>query len=163
VYGYNNSTLSNGNGVFGYGRIGVYGKPLSGTAGVGVQGESSTTAGSVGVQGFTSAAGTFAVRGSTGFTGSGTALYADASTGGTALTCVGTATFSGTVTFDSSSPASHAARITSTHTATAPLVIPSVSSFPAPVVGGIVAHSAFGICVSDGANWYGASALTLRG
>ena len=53
-------------------------------------------------------------------------------------------------------------RLTLTASGT-PLVLPSISSFPAAVVGGVVAHASFGLCVSDGVNWYGASALTIRG
>ncbi len=160
--------------------VGVYGASSSSTAasgGAGVRGDN-TNAGGVGVvgnavwrglAGYASASGGASVY---GFTNSIAGTYAGHfvhTAGGTALRVegatqhVGTTTFSGAVTFDASSAATHAARMTSTHTATAPLVLPSVSSFPAPVVGGIVAHSAFGLCVSDGANWYGASALTLRG
>jgi hypothetical protein len=95
VYGYNSNSASNGIGVFGYGKPGVLGKPISGTAGAGVQGEASSTSGSAGVLGFTGGASTYGVRGSTGFSSAGVAVHADGSSGGTALQVVGTSTFSG--------------------------------------------------------------------
>lgn len=138
------STSATGRGVLGVGAIGVEGR--GNTGGVGVSGTAAGS-GSIGIQGRSDGNASYGGYFSTGGTGaaaSNTALYATATGNQTALRVAGRAQFDDRVTFT---------------TAGVPLVLPVVSAKPAAVFGGVALHSSYGLIVSDGTNWYAASAL----
>lgn len=134
LYGENLST-SGGAGVFGWGFYGIRGQANGN--GAGVRGDSGTVAGSSGIHGVTNVFGDV-TYGVTAEGGAGSSI---------ALRVLGPATTNG--------------RFTSTHTATAPLVLPVVSVKPAVVAGGIALHNTRGIMFSDGVNWYAPTAISI--
>lgn len=65
---------------------------------------------------------------------------------GKGFECVGSAAFTGRI-------------VSAAPPGSAPFVLPVFSSKPPPVSGGVALHSGYGLIVSDGVNWFGASSL----